>query len=629
MTDLCDPPLYPLVETFPPLHKAVFLAALHQSDCLPPVVCQSALVHLYTLDPPETEIEGIEMFAQPLDHSFNDLFNQYVNMDASLSDNNKDLPFCSDFEPYFSLDSFPSDCGDISPIVPTAKRHCQSPQSWGTGFWALPKDAASTAEQRTPPYSDTIHPAAITGVPRNLESASISNVSRAGLSTSPSTPPATPNRKVKSALATPKSVRPLGPNEHRGVQRKQSPSLKPKRSSQLQKPRMAFPEAWAQRYQNLQLQGSAERLPISPPPSDILVQHEQLSSESAAQLTASGGSRVADHLRRNVVAPTCQYDSNMFTTSPAIPLPSPSAGILARRQQRYFNHANTSAVTTSSPPSADEIFTSPHSSDLGSMSSWQSEGLGSSTLPFTPDLQSQDPHMWFSPMHARMGQRATPYNPMINSPMPQRPTPNLNHPNDLMHGGLMIQLDQPFDMSNANESSFASTTEHAQPQIQETRSYTQFASAPLGQRYVGAATALATPQPRARTRTPSLSPHSGTPPTDMPTPTKAGPAPKTPHRRTHSRKLSSQSNSAPKPVKPSASSGSPKSANKGVTVSFVNFTAQDSQKILTGVAPSGSSKTKARREQEARERRRKLSEAALNAVRQAGGDVEALEAVFC
>ena len=57
---------------------------------------------------------------------------------------------------------------------------------------------------------------------------------------------------------------------------------------------------------------------------------------------------------------------------------------------------------------------------------------------------------------------------------------------------------------------------------------------------------------------------------------------------------------------------------------FVNFTPQDSMKILTGVAPSGSSKTKARREKEASERRRKLSEAAERAVMVAGGDLEAM-----
>lgn len=58
---------------------------------------------------------------------------------------------------------------------------------------------------------------------------------------------------------------------------------------------------------------------------------------------------------------------------------------------------------------------------------------------------------------------------------------------------------------------------------------------------------------------------------------------------------------------------------------FVNFTPNDSRKILGGVAPSGSSKTKARRDKEASDRRRKLSEAAAKAIREAGGDVEALK----
>lgn len=63
----------------------------------------------------------------------------------------------------------------------------------------------------------------------------------------------------------------------------------------------------------------------------------------------------------------------------------------------------------------------------------------------------------------------------------------------------------------------------------------------------------------------------------------------------------------------------------GGTVGFVNFTPNDSRKILGGVAPSGSSKTKARREKEASDRRRKLSEAAAKAIKEAGGDVEALK----
>jgi hypothetical protein len=61
-----------------------------------------------------------------------------------------------------------------------------------------------------------------------------------------------------------------------------------------------------------------------------------------------------------------------------------------------------------------------------------------------------------------------------------------------------------------------------------------------------------------------------------------------------------------------------------VSGGFVNFTPHDSNKILSGVAPSGSSKTKARREKEADDKRRRLSQAAVKAVVEAGGDLKAL-----
>ncbi|KAK8049212.1 hypothetical protein PG994_010942 [Apiospora phragmitis] len=62
----------------------------------------------------------------------------------------------------------------------------------------------------------------------------------------------------------------------------------------------------------------------------------------------------------------------------------------------------------------------------------------------------------------------------------------------------------------------------------------------------------------------------------------------------------------------------------GGGVDFVNFTPSDKNVLMQGVAPSGSSKTKARREKEAFERRRKLSEAAVKAVQAAGGDLDRL-----
>jgi hypothetical protein len=46
---------------------------------------------------------------------------------------------------------------------------------------------------------------------------------------------------------------------------------------------------------------------------------------------------------------------------------------------------------------------------------------------------------------------------------------------------------------------------------------------------------------------------------------------------------------------------------------------------LTGVAPSGSSKTKARREKEAAEKRRRIGEVVKKAVLKVGGDLRTLE----
>lgn len=62
------------------------------------------------------------------------------------------------------------------------------------------------------------------------------------------------------------------------------------------------------------------------------------------------------------------------------------------------------------------------------------------------------------------------------------------------------------------------------------------------------------------------------------------------------------------------------------SLDFVNYTPNDSHKILSSVAPSGSSKTKARREQEALEKKKKLTLIAEQVVMDAGGDVEQLRA---
>ena len=504
------------------------------------------------------------MFAQPFDHSFNDLFNQYVNVESSGPDGNKASSISGDFDQLFPLDSLSSDCGDHSPTGSTFKRH-QSPQPWS-------KEWSSQDELPQFSFEDTLHPSAISDLGLNNFEVSSGPAGKNGISSRPSTPPATPRRKAtKSALVTPKSIRHRNPNERRSLLRKQSFSPSLMLSSNI-KGRMAYPDAWAQRIQNFTLAGSEHRLPLSPPPSDVLVQHETLSESTM------------NHHRDSA-----EMAHQFIQQSPAVSMPSPSTGALARHQQQYMSHPGSSALTNSSPTSADGIFSSSHSSDPHSISSWQSDALGTS-LSFTPDLQGHD-QAWWSPMSSRVAQQQNSYQSMVASPIPQRSLQGVGHHNDMLQGGLMIQLDPSLDMpADSSFSNMLPANSH---------------------KFMAPATA---PQIH-NSRSPSLSPKAGTSPKFS----------KATHRRTHSRKLSGQSMNGPKPVK----STSPRGANKSVNVSFVNFTADDSQKILTGVAPSGSSKTKARREQEARDRRRKLSEAALMAVRNAGGDVEALEAVFC
>ncbi|KAI5199425.1 hypothetical protein E4T39_06242 [Aureobasidium subglaciale] len=70
-----------------------------------------------------------------------------------------------------------------------------------------------------------------------------------------------------------------------------------------------------------------------------------------------------------------------------------------------------------------------------------------------------------------------------------------------------------------------------------------------------------------------------------------------------------------------SSNGERKSSRGKKAGGFVNYTPSDSEKLLTGVAPSGSSKTKARREREQADRWRRFSQAAAKAVADAGGVV--------
>lgn len=139
----------------------------------------------------------------------------------------------------------------------------------------------------------------------------------------------------------------------------------------------------------------------------------------------------------------------------------------------------------------------------------------------------------------------------------------------------------------------------------------QIATAPM---YIGNGPHGLPSTPRRRTKNRSDSPSPGPPLTEPRSARRNTRGPSTSRSRCTSRHRRAKStNSTPRHAASTDRSG------------FVNFTPHDSSKILNGVAPSGSSKTKARREKEAADKRRRLSQAAVRAVVEAGGDLVGLE----
>ncbi|EDN10576.1 predicted protein [Histoplasma mississippiense (nom. inval.)] len=246
---------------------------------------------------------------------------------------------------------------------------------------------------------------------------------------------------------------------------------------------------------------------------------------------------------------------------------TPISGPCTDQGMRHIYVDQQRPATSASPisPPSHHIIRSQHS-EPSSMSSWNSESIDAPSFHYSTDLQTPDGQTWWQAPEATNRDLHS-YSQSPYQPMVVAPTAQKppTHQTRVLQGTSMMHMGQSTDIGSAK---------------------------------------------------PEIRPHD-----------------KHQHqRKSHIRKPSSISTHSQRSIK-----GTPITPNSNtnpiirrpLSVSFVNFTPEDSQKLLTGVAPSGSSKTKARREQEAREKRRKLSEAALLAVKRAGGDVEAFEAVFC
>ncbi|PGH20738.1 hypothetical protein AJ80_03498 [Polytolypa hystricis UAMH7299] len=405
-------------------------------------------------------------------------------------------------------------------------------------------------------------------------------------------------------------------------------------------PAVDYSNQWSNRFDHFDLHGPTNnpRLSMSAQSSPNLVHHATM-----GRIVEPTSDPHSNHIvRESTPVQIRRYEPDLTSRPQSMSMspPNPSPDM----RQRYLDQPTPLPTPPAQPP-ASHILRS-QKSESPQMPSWPAETIDASIFQYTASgMPAPDNQSWWPPqaIPARDMQpySQSAYQPMVMTPVPQRPNP----PAGTMQDSLMLQFDSPVDMPSVTQSPLpGSAASCPEPIVQSP--YNQLAASrdiqsaapsfdlhlqrhftpPSHNQPVSPASA-ASPGPSLRA--PSTSAFHRSP--------KSRQHPHHNHhyhqqyqRRSHIRKSSSLSGNLSKGIKSSSNSNSSSSGPKApITVSFVNFTPEDSHKLLTGVAPSGSSKTKARREQEAREKRRKLSEAALMAVRRAGGDIESLEAVLC
>lgn len=408
--------------------------------------------------------------------------------------------------------------------------------------------------------------------------------------------------------------------------RKQSISPKMMRPSSY---RPGYQDVWAKRVEE-----AAERMnlitphtavPASPPPTGHM---RQQSAHNGFDGLATNGMSYETGISTNpyngTVTPpiSTQFSQNSFAC-PGLPLSTPLSSPTIEnpscQPQLYHNgHAapyfpsRLDSVVLQTPPRSDKF-----------PSAWDNDQ--NEVIDFTfPASPFPDTNHW--PLNAQVNH--TPSTPSFANQRQQNEFAHAN--NDLASSGLMISCGPTLDGNNNMQGLAGMMQDHSvsggAPVADMTFSFSPTTSHTQGTSYTHSA-----PLPIPATPTHSRRPYSMAAYTPLP-PRSRSPSP-------HSSTSDSQQSLQPRTRRSSSkgtrvyssihqrrkssshvSSSSRRQSGAG-GVGFVNFTPDDSRKILTGVAPSGSSKTKARREKEAADKRRKLSQAAARAIVEAGGDL--------
>ncbi|EON68513.1 hypothetical protein W97_07771 [Coniosporium apollinis CBS 100218] len=542
--------------------------------------------------------------------TYDDLFGQYVETDLlELSDNTFEPSSSDDLPDTFfdvSGSSNGSDPVDVSPMPTCDGRRTESRESWQKTLRYLEQNPALSPQGN----QASIYP----------ESCGRAAASDTELFSLLSLEPKTPQiETAASFFSTPGSPSPLAyrnrkltntPVQDESVIRKVSHGIKKQTRKSSRSPRMmrssfyrtGLQDLWNRRTETgadrFNIQIPATQLPASPPPSAKFNQNGfEITGEHSAGFKHEVSSPRTNHF---------DFNAQMRLT----PLSSPVLGCSNGGRSSFYQPAEIATAALAATFTTDPLHalqTPPTTAPL-------------QTAPWGPESSILlDLSFSVSPDFSAHRSAALDW-PPTSAPQPCGPPPTYHSsgpnllglsavPGDLSTAGLMISC-EPSALGGLDMELDASGFAAEQAGLMAMQGYT---TTPARQ----------TQRQRERQRqlaSPSRSPSSSPPPITPSRHRRTSSVAKTP--RSHHRRSKSSHHGSHHGANPS---GGGHSRTSSAPVGFVNFTADDSRKILTGVAPSGSSKTKARREKEAADKRRKLSLAATRAVLEAGGDLGRLK----
>ncbi|MCJ1225922.1 hypothetical protein MMC12_002571 [Toensbergia leucococca] len=522
----------------------------------------------------QSEDKGFDLSAQSLEDPFSDLFDQYIKHESfDFNDNVNDLDFFADIDIPTDPDTSSSGSYAAEPKANDELRVNQE-KAHPTSSSEVPlQQGFRTLVSRGRPRQ------AISGVELlSLEGKSAYQETTFNNFPSPPKIPVIPStttplrRKPKFSVTTPETLLGRTHRVSKSPCRMISESSRMMRPSYYYRHEMPSSHEWTQRFEQINLDGSASQSAMAPRPSETVYQRENTNTVTAPGHRAScellsekeqvEEKPVYSHRRHGSLAD----DFNALTIPQKYTRGDHQLMHDRRRTSYDHHHAFREEVVA------------------------HAQSIPRSQRPSIRAEPSMDEYEFtVSPSQI---QRAWPGDRLQTSDsFYQDSTPVLAQADtDLAIQGLMIQCD-PFDNFIGEDPSESYLVTSADSfQLTELENYPPDLSPTINQH---------------RPRTPSSRSSS------------TSPSPSTPSKARRRSRVSRRKSSSSTPKTPRT----PKTPSFG----FVNFTPNDSQKILGGVAPSGSSKTQARREQEANEKRRKMSQAALTAVTELGGDPEKLK----